>query len=53
MRHLFASSCVEVGVDVPTVSKWLGHVDGGSLALKVYGHLRTEHSLAQALKVIF
>jgi hypothetical protein len=31
----------------------LGHKDGGTLAMKTYGHLRREHSVAQALKVSF
>ena len=44
LRHLFATRCIESGVDIPTVSRWLGHVDGGALAMKTYGHLRNEHS---------
>lgn len=53
LRHLFATICIESGVDIPTVSRWLGHKDGGSLAMKTYRHLRREHSVAQALKVSF
>jgi len=53
LRHYFATICIESGVDVPTVAKWLGHADGGAIALKVYGHLRDEHSLAAAQKVTF
>ena len=53
LRHLFATRCIESGVDVPTVSRWLGHKDGGALAMKTYGHLRREHSIAQAQKVSF
>jgi integrase len=53
VRHLFATRCIESGVDIPTVSRWLGHKDGGALAMRVYGHLRNEHSQAQALKVSF
>jgi integrase len=53
LRHLFATRCIESGVDIPTVSRWLGHRDGGSLAMKTYGHLRDEHSQAMALKVNF
>jgi integrase len=49
--HLFATICNESGVDVPTASRCLGHKDGGALAMKTYGHLRREHSVAQALKV--
>jgi hypothetical protein len=40
-------------VDIPTVSRWLGHKDGGALAMKTYGHLRGEHSIAQAQRVTF
>ncbi|MBL9194332.1 MAG: tyrosine-type recombinase/integrase [Opitutaceae bacterium] len=51
MRHLFATLCIESGVDIPTVSRWLGHADGGALAMRVYGHLRDEHSQIAAAKV--
>jgi integrase len=53
LRHLFATTCIESGIDIPTVAKWLGHKDGGKLALDTYGHLRREHSLAQAKRVSF
>ena len=53
LRHLFATTCIESGIDIPTVSRWLGHKDGGALAMKTYGHLRDEHSAAQARKVSF
>jgi integrase len=53
LRHLFATICIESGVDIPTVSRWLGHRDGGALAMKTYGHLRREHSIAQAQRVTF
>jgi integrase len=53
LRHLFATICIESGVDIPTVSRWLGHKDGGALCMKTYGHLRQEHSFAQALRVSF
>ena len=53
LRHLFATRCIESGVDIPTVSRWLGHKDGAALAMKTYGHLRREHSIAQAQRVTF
>jgi integrase len=53
LRHLFATRCIESGVDIPTVSRWLGHKDGGALAMKTYGRLRREHSIAQAQRVTF
>lgn len=51
LRHFFASFALQAGVDVPTVSKWLGHKDGGALVLKTYAHLHDEHSLASAAKL--
>ena len=53
LRHLFATVGIEAGIDIPTVSRWLGHKDGGALAMKTYGHLRREHSVAQAQRVSF
>ena len=53
LRHLFASACIESGVDLQTLSRWLGHSDGGALCQRVYGHLRKTHSLEMARKVTF
>jgi integrase len=53
LRHLFATRCIESGVDIPTVSRWLGHKDGGALAMRTYGHLRDEHSTEMAQRVTF
>jgi integrase len=53
LRHLFATRCIEAGVDIPTVSRWLGHSDGGALAMRIYGHLRREHSATMAQRVTF
>jgi integrase len=52
-RHLFATICIESGVDIPTVAAWMGHNDGGVLAMQTYGHLRRDHSHAAAKKVQF
>jgi integrase len=52
-RDMFATVCIESGVDIPTVARWLGHKDGGALLIKTYAHLRQEHSQAQAVKVSF
>jgi hypothetical protein len=46
LRQLFATRCIEAGVDIPTVSRWLGHSDGGAPAMRVYGHIREQHSAA-------
>lgn len=53
LRHLFATRCIEAGVDIRTVAAWLGHQDNGVLALRIYGHVRDEHSAAQAAKATF
>ena len=53
LRHFFATRCIESGVDIPTVSSWLGHADGGALAMRVYSHLRDQHSTAIAARVTF
>jgi integrase len=52
-RHFYATTCIESGVDIPTVSRWLGHSDGGALAMRVYGHLQVEHSVAMGKRVNF
>ncbi len=44
LHHLFATRCIESGVDIPTVSHWPGQKYGGTLAMSVYGHLRDAHS---------
>jgi len=53
LRHLFATTAIEAGIDVPTVARIMGHRDGGALAMKVYGHLRDEHAQAAMQKVSF
>lgn len=53
LRHLFATRSIESGVPIQTVAHWLGHKDGGVLAMKTYGHLRDDFSKEAALKVKF
>jgi integrase len=53
LRHLFTTRAIEAGVDIPTVSKWLGHADGGALLMRVYGHLLDDHSQRMASKMNF
>lgn len=48
LRHFFASWAIENGIDVPTVSRWLGHKDGGALVMRTYSHLRDDHSKESA-----
>jgi hypothetical protein len=52
-KSLFATRCVESGIDIPTVACWLGHSGGWMLALKIYEHLRRAHSQSMASKVTF
>jgi integrase len=52
-RHLFASTCVMAGVDLMTIAAWMGHLDGGILVGKVYGHLLDEHKRTAAAKLSF
>lgn len=52
-RHLFASRCNEAGVDAATFSRWLGHKDGGALALRTYVHIHDEHDARSAARVKF
>lgn len=51
LRHMFATRCLEAGVDLSTVAVWLGHLDGGVLAAQVYGHVIEKHSDSQISKV--
>jgi integrase len=53
LRHLFATTAIESGIDIPSVSRLLGHKDGGALAMKTYGHLRQEHAKAAVQKIKF
>jgi integrase len=50
---MFATRAIESGVDVPTVARWLGHRDGGTLLMRTYSHLLNEHSQAMAAKMNF
>lgn len=50
-RHMFITRCIEAGVDLPTVARWVGHKDGGALLSKRYFHLLDSHSLAMAKRV--
>lgn len=52
-RHYFVSICITSGVDIPTVSRWVGHADGGALLMLTYAHLMKDASQAAAAKVDF
>lgn len=49
-RHQFATRCIVSGIDIPTVARWLGHLDGGALLSRLYFHLVEEHSFRMAAK---
>jgi hypothetical protein len=51
LRHYFGTTCLELGVDAPTVAKWLGHKDKGALLLKIYAHVRPDHEKRMIQKV--
>ncbi|HEY5705270.1 MAG TPA: site-specific integrase [Terrimicrobiaceae bacterium] len=53
LRHHFASRCVMAGIDYMTIARWLGHLDGGILVAKTYGHLADEHKKAMAARLVF
>jgi integrase len=49
LRRMFITRALMRGVDVQTVSRWQGHVDGGALVLRTYAHvLSREHSQRMA-----
>ena len=52
LRHLFATQAIEAGVDFLTLAKWMGHKDRGILIMKTYRHLRDDHSLESAKKMV-
>ena len=51
LRHFFATMAIESAIDPATFSKWMGHQDGGVLALRRYGHIRDDHSLEMAKRM--
>jgi integrase len=53
LRRFFASRAVMSGIDFLTVSRWLGHKDGGILLGKSYAHLANEHRKTQAARLVF
>lgn len=42
IRKLFSTRCIEAGIAPAVVAEWLGHRDGGKLALRVYTRVRSE-----------
>lgn len=52
-RHYFTTHCLESGVPVATVAMWRGDKDKGAFLLKLYSHIRDDHSQEMAKKVSF
>ncbi len=49
LRHWFITRVLETNkVGPETLARWVGHRDGGVLLMRVYGHLRDEHSQEKA-----
>lgn len=51
IRRFFATRVLELGADPQTVSRWIGHRDGGALLLKTYASVRADHHAAIAAKI--
>ena len=51
IRHLFTTRCIECGVDLPTIARWLGWADDGVELFRRYFHLLDEHSRRMAARV--
>jgi integrase len=48
LRRMFITRCLELGIDVQTISRWQGHRDGGKLILDTYGFVSQVHSQRMA-----
>ncbi|MDR2202217.1 MAG: tyrosine-type recombinase/integrase [Clostridiales bacterium] len=46
LRHTFATRCLESGVAMKTIQKWLGHTTYGTTA-DIYSHVSTEFERAE------
>ena len=51
LRRYFATRVMELGADPQTVSRWIGHKDGGSLLLEDLRVGSREHRAAMAAKL--
>jgi len=52
LRHSFATKCIEVGVDIKTLSEILGHASA-SVTMNIYVHSSMELKRAQMEKLNF
>ena len=50
LRHTFATRCIEAGISIKTIQKWLGHSNYGTTA-NIYSHVTSEFELAELNKL--
>jgi integrase len=48
LRHLFITSCIELGFRAVDIAPWVGHRDNGALILRTYTQIRDQHQKEQA-----
>ncbi len=53
LRHFFAVTALQQGVDYPLLAQWMGHNDGGVRLLRMYGHHRRQDSKTMAAHMTF
>lgn len=49
LRHTFATRCMECGIDIKVVQKWLGHTRLDTTA-SIYTHVQPEYEKSQSFK---
>jgi integrase len=47
LRHLFITSCIELGFRAVDIAPWVGHRDNGALILRTYTQVRDKHQQEQ------
>lgn len=50
LRHTFGTRCIEAGIAMKTVQKWLGHSNYGTTA-NIYSHITTEFEFEEVEKL--
>src|SRR5690606_6598139 len=52
-RRFFATMAIQQNIDIKTVAKWLGHLDGGVLVARTYADVLASHRQAMARRLSF